>query len=132
MVQILFIFSVLFGNNVISAEQHSPQQIEVNGYPIEYLESGEGAPLLFLHGAISDFRLWAPYIDLVTKEHKFLAYTQRYHGTQPWPDEALNYSRDQHVADLISFIQEMNVRAGEHSQPFIRRWSGTSSDAAKA
>jgi len=32
---------------------------EVNGYDMAYQESGAGAPLVLVHGALSDYRIWA-------------------------------------------------------------------------
>jgi len=102
--QSILLFCFILTKHGLSAEQDLVREIEINGYQIE------GAPLLFLHGAISDLRLWEPYRDLVAENRKFLAYTQRYHGIRPWADEAVNYTKDQHVADLISFIQEMQIQ----------------------
>lgn len=106
MIAICFFLS----QSALSVEQPSYQTIQINGYPLEYLESGEGRPLLFVHGAISDLRLWNPYVEMMPENRKFVAYTQRYHGTNDWPDDALNYSRTQHVEDLIDFIQAMDLQ----------------------
>ncbi|MCG2631068.1 alpha/beta hydrolase [Bradyrhizobium sp. WYCCWR 13023] len=40
----------------------------------------------------------------------FIAYTQRYFGTKPWPDEGKNYSVATHADDLTKFI--ISLRAG--------------------
>lgn len=50
----------------------------VNGVDIEYVEQGEGPPLVFVHGYISDHRVWDDQIRLFSRHHKVIAPSQRY------------------------------------------------------
>lgn len=36
--------------------------VEVNGYPIAYIEAGAGVPVIILHGMFVDHRLFAPQV----------------------------------------------------------------------
>jgi pimeloyl-ACP methyl ester carboxylesterase len=85
------------------------KEVEVNGVRLSYVEDGSGEPIIFLHGAFSDLRVWEPSGDEVAKRYRFIAYTQRYHGTNPWPDDGKNFSVATHVDDLARFITSLNV-----------------------
>ena len=32
----------------------------INGYPITYRDEGQGTPIVFIHGAVTDYRAFAP------------------------------------------------------------------------
>ena len=56
-----------------------------------------------------DLRYWEPQREGVAAHHRFAAYTLRYHGTAPWPDDGKNYSAATHAADLAAFIHQLNA-----------------------
>ena len=68
-------------------------------------------PVLFVHGAISDRRVWNSYQPLISEDRRFVAYTQRYFGTDDWPDSSGNFQRSTHVQDLIAFVEGLNAGA---------------------
>jgi non-heme chloroperoxidase len=37
-------------------------KININDYNFEYIEKGSGAPVIFVHGGISDYRIWKDQI----------------------------------------------------------------------
>lgn len=41
------------------ATQLQPRTIEVNGAELHYVDHGQGDPVLFVHGSVSDYRSWA-------------------------------------------------------------------------
>lgn len=86
-----------------------PRQIRVNGVDLSYVEQGAGAPVIFVHGAVADLRFWDIQRDAFAKHYRFIAYTFRYHGTGPWPDEGKQYSAESHAADLAAFIAALNA-----------------------
>ena len=45
----------------------------------------------------------------IGKRYRFIAYTQRYFGTQPWPDEGKNFGVATHADDLAKFITSLNA-----------------------
>lgn len=85
------------------------QQIQANGADLSYVDQGKGAPVVFVHGAVGDLRYWEPQRSAFTRQHRFISYSYRYHGTAPWPDEGKLYSADQHAADLTAFISELKA-----------------------
>jgi pimeloyl-ACP methyl ester carboxylesterase len=85
------------------------KQVEVNGFRLQYIEQGSGEPIVFVHGAPHDRRAWETVREEIAKRYRFIAYTQRYFGTEPWPDEGKNYSIATHANDLAKFITSLNA-----------------------
>lgn len=83
--------------------------MQIGDAALAYVDEGEGTPVLFVHGAISDLRAWEPYRESIAKDWRFVAYTQRYFGTKPWQDDAENFQRATHVEDLIAFIEALDA-----------------------
>ncbi|APF90314.1 alpha/beta hydrolase (plasmid) [Ralstonia solanacearum] len=81
----------------------------VNGVDIEYVEQGEGLPLVFVHGYISDHRVWDDQIRLFSRHHKVIAPSQRYFGTRQWRDRGERFSPSTHVDDLAALIRKLGV-----------------------
>jgi pimeloyl-ACP methyl ester carboxylesterase len=94
------------------AQSNSPAQpkhIRANGVDLSYVEQGTGAPVVFVHGAVGDLRFWEPQRTAFAKQHRFIAYTYRYHGTEAWPDDGKLYSGETHAADLAAFISALKA-----------------------
>ncbi len=83
--------------------------IAVNGINIEYMDVGQGEPVLFVHGSISDYRTWSHYLLPISDKHRYISYSQRYFGNQPWADNGEKWSPDTFVADLIGFIEALQI-----------------------
>ena len=85
------------------------KQLQVNGTTLSYVDEGAGAPVVFVHGAISDRRVWDAYRPKITGQRRFIAYTQRYFGNGDWPDKAQHFSRETHTTDLIGFVEALDA-----------------------
>lgn len=94
-------------SSMVFAQQTST--MEVNGVTLPYVDQGEGKPVIFVPAAIVDHRAWEPYREVIAREHRFIAYTQRYFGTEPWPDDGEQFSSETHAADLAAFIQALDA-----------------------
>ena len=112
--------AAVFGALALELARHSTSQsvapappivkpARVNGVDLVYLEQGQGAPVLFVHGAFSDHRAWDGQREAVAQRYRYIAPTQRYFGTAPWPDDGERYSLAVHADDLAAFIREINV-----------------------
>lgn len=100
------------GLALLLAQNEAPpqtRQLRANGVDLSYVEQGKGAPVVFVHGAVGDLRLWEPQRQAVASRHRFIAYTYRYHGAAPWPDEGKDYAAATHAADLAAFISGLNA-----------------------
>jgi pimeloyl-ACP methyl ester carboxylesterase len=96
---------------VLSIATSAPltKEIAVNGVRLSYVDEGSGEPIVLVHGAFSDLRVWEPIREEVAKRYRFIAYTQRYFGTDPWPDDGKNFSIETHADDLAKIITSLNA-----------------------
>lgn len=84
------------------------RRLAVNGVELEYVELGSGLPVVFSHGGASDSRYWAPQQEAVAADHRFVAYSRRFHGAGRWPPEA-DASPEAHADDLIAIATLLAV-----------------------
>lgn len=85
------------------------RQMQVNGLRLTYEQAGRGQPVVFVHGAIADYRAWNAVRDAVAAHYRFIAPTSRYYGVGPWPDGGENFSAATHADDLVGFIRGLNA-----------------------
>src|SRR5262249_25050638 len=90
-------------------DQPTLKEVSVNGTTIRYVELGRGAPVIFVHGAISDHRYWEPQREAVAKRYRFIAIDRRYFGAAPWPDTDVRISVDTDADDLAAFIRALKI-----------------------
>jgi pimeloyl-ACP methyl ester carboxylesterase len=106
---IIILFFALAGCALTRPEGPQINQASINGTKLTYQEQGRGRPIVFVHGAITDHRIWAGQREAVAAHNRFIALTMRYFGTDPWPDAGANYSMKTHTDDLVAFIQNLNA-----------------------
>lgn len=85
------------------------KQASVNGVRLTYQEQGNGEPVVLVHGAVSDHRVWDQSRAPLAARYRFVALTQRYFGTEPWPDDGGKFSVGTHADDLAAFIRQLGV-----------------------
>lgn len=85
------------------------KHLAVGGANLAYVEQGSGTPVVFVHGALSDLRIWNSYAATISEERRFIAYTQRYFGAEDWPDDGKDFDTETHVRDLIAFIEGLDA-----------------------
>jgi pimeloyl-ACP methyl ester carboxylesterase len=61
----------------------------------------------FVHGNPCDHRIWEGQREAVAERYRFIAPTQRYFGTGPWPDDGARFSMATHADDLAAFIGQL-------------------------
>jgi pimeloyl-ACP methyl ester carboxylesterase len=103
------IVSVLAGCALTRPGGPEIKQVSNNGTILTYQEQGQGRPVVFVHGAITDYRVWEGQHKVVAAHNRFIALTMRYFGTEPWPDEGAKYSMKTHTDDLVAFLQNLNA-----------------------
>ena len=79
----------------------------VNGVDLPYVDQGHGVPVVFVHGNPCDHRIWEGQREAVAERYRFIAPTQRYFGTGPWPDDGARFSMATHADDLAAFIGQL-------------------------
>jgi pimeloyl-ACP methyl ester carboxylesterase len=108
-VTIAAIISALAGCVLNHTDAPQIKQVSINSTKLTYEEQGQGRPIVFVHGAITDYRTWDGQREAVAAHNRFIALTMRYFGTDPWPDAGTNYSMKTHTDDLVAFIQNLNA-----------------------
>jgi pimeloyl-ACP methyl ester carboxylesterase len=92
-----------------AATAPAAKEVEVNGVRLPYVEQGSGKPVVLVHGAVADLRVWEPVREALAQNHRVIAYTQRYFGAAPWPDEGKAFSVATHADDLAKFVTYLNA-----------------------
>ncbi|WP_282797859.1 alpha/beta hydrolase [Streptomyces sp. CC224B] len=79
----------------------------VGSRTLSYVDfGGPGRPLLALHGHYSEALVFAPLAAALAPEWRVIALDQRGHGES---DRARSYERDEYVADVAAFHQQLDV-----------------------
>jgi pimeloyl-ACP methyl ester carboxylesterase len=80
-----------------------------NGINLKYAEGGLGAPVLFVHGSLSDYSYWSGQMTPFGQRFRPIALSRRYN----WPNEGNpvrpNYSAIADANDLAGFIETLNL-----------------------
>ena len=85
------------------------QTLHVNGYDMAYLDIGKGPPLVCVHGSLCDFRIWSAVLGPLTQKHRVIAVSLRHFFPEQWDGVGDTYSIAQHVDDMISFIEKLEI-----------------------
>ncbi len=82
---------------------------KVEGATLAYREQGEGEPVLFIHGGVSDLRIWANQLPVVGRSYRAISYSRRYSRPNEDIDPDAEDSWLQHVDDLAVFLREIGA-----------------------
>lgn len=77
---------------------------------LAYVEAGEGEPLIMIHGGFQDYRMWLPFMAVLSRTHRVIAYSRRNH----WPNRAdpagtPDFASDEHAEDLSKLIAALEL-----------------------
>ncbi|PWJ44766.1 alpha/beta fold hydrolase [Sediminitomix flava] len=72
-----------------------------------YRESGEGEPLIVLHGLFGSSDNWMPQTKILSEKYRVFLVDQRNHGQSPHADE---WNYEVMVEDLKAFIEEYDIK----------------------
>jgi len=75
-----------------------------HGIRLHFIEQGTGAPLVFVHGSLSDYSYWSEQLAEFGKSYRALAYSRRYDFPNDNPARA-HYSAVSDADDLAAFIK---------------------------
>ncbi|MEX0346748.1 MAG: alpha/beta fold hydrolase [Rhizobiaceae bacterium] len=84
--------------------------VVANGTELAVHQTGDGDPLVFVHGGVSDLRTWSGQVDAFAEHFQTILYSRRYHC----PNEAIQPDAPDpiqtHVEDLSALITTLNVQ----------------------
>lgn len=82
--------------------------LTANGYAFSYIEAGEGAPLVFVHGSLLDYRYWQREVAHFSSHYRTIAMSRRHH----WPNAPVgefHYGAVEQTDDVVAFIDQLNA-----------------------
>lgn len=79
--------------------------VEVNGYPMAYQETGNGTPLVLVHGSLNDYRAWAGQVPEFARKHRVIAVSLRHYFPEKWDGSGDDFSVQQHADDVVAFVK---------------------------
>lgn len=83
--------------------------VQVNGAELHYVESGDGEPIVLVHGSLSDFRSWSLQMKALSKQYHVVSYSRRYHFPNALPMAGSDYSVRGHAEDLAGLIRALGI-----------------------
>jgi predicted alpha/beta superfamily hydrolase len=92
-----------------SPEQVQLKQLRINDTTLNYIEWGQGIPVVFVHGTLGDYRTWDGQVGPFSEKYRVFSYSRRYHYPNDWPQDDSSFSVTVHAKDLASFIRALNV-----------------------
>jgi non-heme chloroperoxidase len=92
-----------------AAAQSPPKVARVNGVELHYIEKGSGAPVIFVHGGLEDYRAWADQVEAFSKRFHAVAYSRRYNFPNPRTALADDYSAITDAEDLAALIGKLGL-----------------------
>lgn len=81
----------------------------INGIEINYRESGEGFPLLLIHGFTGNLRNWALQVPALTRGFRMVSIDQRGHGHSEKPTRPEDYSLELMAEDAYGLLQHLDI-----------------------
>ena len=115
---LLMLFCLCSCGNVNTNEtmQNETQEVPevkailVNGDSINYMDIGKGEPVVFVHGALGDYRTWEAQMDTFAKNHRVIAYSRRFaYPNKQVINDSNDYSVTAHAKDLTQFIKILDI-----------------------
>lgn len=99
---------VATGLTLVTTYVHA-ETLEIDGRTVDVRVEGEGPPVIFVHGALSDLRVWDEVIDALAGDvpnRMLVTYTQRHFGPGDAPiGLPEDFDRDTHISDLIRLTE---------------------------
>lgn len=83
--------------------------VDVEGYPLAYVDAGSGVPIVIVHGAWVDHRLFKAQVAEFSKTHRVIAVSLRHHWPEPWDGKSNDYSVEQHARDLVALVRQLDL-----------------------
>ena len=82
--------------------------VSVNGYDMAYVEQGQDIPVVLIHGALIDYRVFRNQMEPFGEKYRAIAVSLRHYYPEPWNGEGGGFSERHHAADVAAFIKSLN------------------------
>lgn len=81
---------------------------DLGGYPLAYLEAGKGAPLLLIHGSMSDYRAFTLQMAGFAAKYRTISLSLRHSYPEAWDGKG-EYNVALHADDVARVIRGMGI-----------------------
>jgi non-heme chloroperoxidase len=93
----------------VSSSEMKTKEVRVNELTFHYIESGQGTPVLLVHGTLEDYRTWDGQLEALSKGYRLITYSRRYHYPNEWIKDSTDFSITMHARDLAALIKALNL-----------------------
>lgn len=92
-----------------AAPDSAIRSILANGYRFGYEETGDGMPVVLVHGALTDYRFWRGPLETLAGAARVIAYSRRYHYPNPWRSGDPTYGFEGNAFDLVALVRALGL-----------------------
>jgi len=82
---------------------------DVAGVRLFYEETGEGAPLVFVHEFAGDYQSWHLQVRFFARRYRTIAYNARGYPPSDVPDKPEAYSQVQAAEDILGILNHLKI-----------------------
>lgn len=82
-----------------------PSVVRVGGVELHCIAMGSGAPIVFVHGGLADYRYWEPHLAAFAPQRRAISYSRRYAFPNTNRPLAPDYSPRTDAGDLAGLIE---------------------------
>ena len=83
--------------------------LPVDNYPMAYVETGTGTPLVLVHGSANDYRAWTMQMEAFGASYRTIAVSLRHFYPERWDGGGGDFSVSRHAEDLAAFIKKLKA-----------------------
>ncbi len=102
-------------NNTAKTQSEADTETElksifINGDSIHYIDIGKGDPVVFVHGAFGDYRIWEAQLDTFAQHHRVISYSRRLsYPNKQIANDSTDVSATAHAKDLAELLKALNL-----------------------
>lgn len=83
--------------------------VSVDRAELAYVEAGEGEAVVFVHGALGDYRTWIPQVEAFSTGFRAISYSRRSHFPDIYDETRHPYTQERHADDLIAVLERLDA-----------------------
>lgn len=88
----------------------APRYLEVNGFPMHYVDEGAGEPLVLVHGDPTWGYLWRAFIPALSRRHRCVVPDHMGMGKSGANIDLYPYRLAHHIANLEALLLDLDLR----------------------
>lgn len=83
--------------------------VKIASEDFDYVDTGRGDAVLFLHGALGDVRTFSLHCENLAPRFRAITYTQHYFGKELWREDGPPFGIETHARDLVGFVEALGA-----------------------